>query len=445
MDTQAWICKWVDRHAKEFADLSQEIWSCAELSGQEYKSSQALCKMLEKHGFTIQLGVAKMQTAFSARYGENGPVIGFLGEYDALESLSQKAGSTVCEAVSETTSGHGCGHNLLGVGSLAAAVAVKEYLEQNHLPGSVVYYGCPSEEQGCGKMHMLEGDCFRELDAALTWHPLDRNEVDGTSSLASLCMEFCFNGRSAHAAFCPEQGRNALHAVELMNIAVNFMREHITSDVRIHYVISNSGGTATNVIQSSASVIYEVRAPREEQIQELSKRIIKSAEGAALMTETQMTFSYGDHYMNFIPNNTINQVVWEKFQIVGAPDFTPEETELARSLRDTVCPGSLDEMPFDLSLTPYRGIGGYLAASTDVGNVSHLVPAIQLYTVCCAKGTPTHSWQMVSQAGSSIGQKGMLTAAKVLALAGAELLQNPEILHKAKLEHAQCKAAGTAE
>ena len=435
MNTPNWVCEWIDNHSSEIWDLSLKIWQYAELSGQEQNSSRALCEALKHYGFSVQENLAGIQTAFSARYGEGEPTIGFLGEYDALESLSQKAGSCVCETTPETTSGHGCGHNLLGCGSLAAAVAVKEYMESAGIPGSVVYYGCPSEEQGCGKMHMMEGGCFRELDAALTWHPMDRNEVDGTSSLASLCMEFNFEGKSAHAAFCPEQGRSALHAVELMNIAVNFMREHVISDARIHYAIRESGGTATNVIQSKASVIYEVRAPKEEQIQEISERIIKAARGAALMTETEMNFSYGDHYMNFISNDTINRVAWENLKAVGSPDFTKDEIGLAASLYKTCHAKGETADPIDRTILPYQGLNGCLPVSTDVGNVSHIVPTIQLYTACCAKGTPNHSWQMVSQAGSSIGKKGMLTASKVLALTALELLENPEVLRSAKAEH----------
>lgn len=435
MNTPNWVCDWIEDHSSELWELSLKIWEYAELSGQEQNSSRVLREALKYYGFSVEENLAEMQTAFSARYGEGTPVIGFLGEYDALESLSQKAGSCVCEANAGTTSGHGCGHNLLGCGSLAAAIAVKEYMVSAGIPGSVVYYGCPAEEQGCGKMHMMEGGCFRELDAALTWHPMDRNEVDGTSSLASLCMEFSFEGKSAHAAFCPEQGRSALHAVELMNIAVNFMREHVISDARIHYAIAESGGTATNVIQSKASVIYEVRAPKEEQIQEISERIIKAAKGAALMTETEMDFSYGDHYMNFISNNTINQVVWKNLNAVGCPDYTEDEIKLASALYQSCHTKGSAADPIDRTILPYQGLRGCLPVSTDVGNVSHVVPTIQLYTACCAKGTPNHSWQMVSQAGSTIGEKGMLTASKVLALTALELLEKPELLTDAKTEH----------
>lgn len=432
MDVQNWVSDWIDAHEKELRLLSREIWSYAELSGQEFQSSQALCQKLEEYGFTVVRGLGRLSTAFSASYGSGAPVIGFLGEFDALEALSQKADCAHQEAVENCSSGHGCGHNLLGCGSLAAAIAAKEFMVQHHLPGRIVYYGCPAEEFGCGKMHIADAGCFQELDAALTWHPMDHNEVDGQSSLATQCMEFHFTGRAAHAAACPQDGRNALHAAELLNIAANFMRESLIPEARLHYAMTNAGGAAINVIQASASVAYEIRAPRQAQLQEICSRLLRAAQGAEMMTDTQMRVTYGDQYLDFIPSHTLNCVLWEQLQKVGAPLFTASENMLAAELRQTFSTaGGGKQPPLCQELSPYQGVSGSRAVSTDVGNVSHIVPTVQLYTTCCALGTPGHSWQMVSQAGGGIGERGMLTAAKVLALTGVALLKQPELLKQA--------------
>lgn len=438
-----WIDGFTKRREEEFTGLSREIWNYAETGMEEVRSASILCRVLKENGFRVEKNLAGIQTAFVGSFGEGSPVIGFLGEFDALEGLSQKAGIAAKEPEKENGNGHGCGHNLLGCGSLAAAVAVKEYMEEHGLMGTVRYYGCPGEEEGCGKVHMAKAGCFLGLDAALTWHPMDFNGIEGRGSLADLCMSFHFTGKSAHASSCPHMGRSALDALELLNIASNFMREHIIPEARIHYAITDAGGTAPNVIPARASAAYEVRAPKREQAEELKDRLFRAARGAAMMTDTEVEMEDGNSYSDYIPNDCLNRIAWEQLQKVELPVYTEEERDLAARLRRTFSENARDvkdrkerwQEPIAGNLVSYEGTGGCLPVSTDVGDVSYLVPTVQLYTACCAAGTPGHSWQMVSQTGCSIGEKGMITAAKVLALTALRLFEKPELLQKAWEEH----------
>lgn len=449
-----WIEKWMEGRGEEFSRLSREIWNYAETGMEEICSSAALSKVLEENGFHMEKELAGIQTAFLGSFGEGKPVIGFLGEFDALEGMSQTAGVFREERIEGQKNGHGCGHNLLGCGALAAALAVKEYMEEHRLPGTVRYYGCPGEEEGCGKVLMAKAGCFEGLDAALTWHPMDFHGVEGRGSLADLCMSFHFTGKSAHASSCPHMGRSALDALELLNIACNFMREHIIPEARIHYAITDAGGFAPNVIPARASAAYEVRAPKRRQAKALKERLIRAAQGAAMMTDTKVEVTDGNSYSDFIPNDNLNRTAWEVLQTVTMPVYTKEERELAARLRRTFqdsrgaeeterenkgcareCTEKEREEAFNEKPVLYRGIGGYLPVSTDVGDVSYLVPTLQVYTVGCAAGTPGHSWQMVSQTGCSIGEKGMFLAAAVLSLTALRLFENPEILAEAWEEH----------
>lgn len=439
-----WIDGFMNRREEEFAGLSREIWNYAETGMEEKRSASALCQALKENGFRVEKNLAGIPTAFVGSCGEGSPVIGFLGEFDALEGLSQRAGIAEKEPEEGCGNGHGCGHNLLGCGSLAAAVAVKEYMEEHGLKGTVRYYGCPGEEEGCGKVHMAKAGCFLGLDAALTWHPMDFNGIEGKGSLADLCMRFHFTGKSAHASSCPHMGRSALDALELLNIASNFMREHIIPEARIHYAITDAGGTAPNVIPARASAAYEVRAPKREQAEELKERLIRAAQGAAMMTDTEVEVEDGNSYSDYIPNDCLNRIAWEQLQKVELPVYTEKERELAARLRLTFSENAGNggggqkerrQEPIAGNLVPYEGTGGCLPVSTDVGDVSYLVPTVQLYTACCASGTPGHSWQMVSQTGCSIGEKGMITAAKVLALTALRLFEKPELLKGAWEEH----------
>lgn len=438
-----WVESFIGHREKEFVRLSREIWGYAETGMEEKKSAFALCGILESNGFLVDKNTAGIPTAFVGSFGEGRPVIGFLGEFDALEGLSQRAGQSMEEPDEERENGHGCGHNLLGCGSLAAALAVREYMEEHGLSGTVRYYGCPGEEEGCGKVHMAKAGCFDDLDAALTWHPMDYTGIEGRGSLADLCMSVQFTGKSAHASSCPHMGRSALDALELLNIACNFMREHMIPEARLHYAITDAGGSAPNVVPAGASGSYEVRTPRREQAEELKKRLIRAAEGAAMMTDTQVTITDGNSYSNYVPNHYLNSIAWEVLKKVRSPVYTNEERELAARLRRTFTDspeGSADTgTEFSEEPIPYQGLGGCLMASTDVGDVSLLVPSMQLYTTCCAAGTPGHSWQMVSQTGCSIGEKGMITAANVLALTALELIEKPELILRAWEEHEKNK------
>lgn len=444
-----WIDQWITAHEKYYRETGKRIWEYAETGLEEQRSASELCRILEENGFAVETGLAGIKTAFSGTYGSGRPIIGIIGEFDALEGLSQEAGCLSERKSEMTENGHGCGHNLLGTGSLAAASAVKEYMEQRGLFGTVKYFGCPGEEKGCGKTRMMQKGCFEDLDAILAWHPSDGCEVEGKSSLADLCVTFHFTGRSAHASSCPHMGRSALDAVELLNVGCNYMREHIVPEARIHYAITDAGGSAPNVIPASASVTYEARAPRLYQAIELRERICKAAEGAALMTETQVEISFGDGYSDYIPNDILNRVVYEKMREIGAPDFSEEEREFAERIRSTFVDGktsengqSLKEAPLSTEILPYNGVSGCLPVSTDLGDASYAAPAAEFYMACCAKGTPGHSWQMVSQAGASIGGTGMLAAARVLAMTAAELLENPAIVEAAKAQHRHAVSGG---
>lgn len=429
-----WIKDWIKIKEEKYRTVSRRLWQLAETGMEEVGSSALLCKVLEEEGFKVTRNLAGIPTAFQGSFGQGKPVIGILGEFDALEGLSQAAGKAKQKSCKEMKNGHGCGHNLLGAGSLAAAAAVKHYLETQKLPGTIRYYGCPGEEKGCGKVHMSAAGCFDDLDAALTWHPMDYNAIEGRGSLADLCMKFYFTGTSAHAASCPHKGRSALDAAELLNIAANFMREHIIPEARIHYAFTEAGGTAPNIIPDKVSILYEVRAPKRSQAEELQQRLIRAAKGAALMTDTKVKTVFMDGYSDYIPNDCLNRIAYKKLCEVGYPVFSDRERDFASEIRktyETVTGGAaLNE-----ELQPYEGLGGCLSASTDVGDVSYKVPTVQLYISCCASGTPGHSWQMVSQTGSSLGEAGMLTAAEVLALTAIELMEKPDILRQAWREH----------
>lgn len=433
-----WIKKWMQENGEKFTAAGQQLWEYAETGLEERRSADLLCGILEQQGFQVEHGLAGIPTAFVGRFGSGRPSIAILGEFDALEGLSQKAGSLLPKKREGSENGHGCGHNLLGSGSLAAAAAVKEYMEANGLSGTVSYYGCPGEEFGCGKTYMAREGCFDQIDAALVWHPMDENLVEGKSSLADLCTVYRFAGKAAHASVCPHQGRSALDAAELLNIACNFLREHMIPEARIHYAFLDAGGTAPNVVPASASLLYEVRAPKLSQALELRERVIKAARGAALMTETELIIEHGDGYSDYIPNDALNRILDEKLMAAGGPDFTAADLEFAGEIRKTYTQTEEEQpeqSPLHTEIQPYRGIGGCIAASTDVGDVSYIVPTAQLYTACCAAGTPSHSWQMVSQTGNSIGMAGMIAAARVLALTAAELLENPEKLEAVRQEH----------
>lgn len=437
--------RYIDEKRSLITGISDSIWRYAEVGLREEKSAKCLADALEAEGFRVERGVAGMPTAFAATWGSGRPVIGFLGEYDALPGVSQDAVPTRKELERGGT-GHGCGHNLLGAGAFAAAIGLKHELEKRNLPGTVKYFGCPAEENFSGKAFMARDGLFNDCDTCLTWHAGSVNRVWTGSSLANNAVNVTFHGRTAHAAGDPYNGRSALDALQLMNMGVEFLREHMPPRARVHYVITNGGGQP-NVVPAVASAWYLVRAPRREEVDDLYARVIKCAEGAAMMTETRCEVELIKAIWNVLPNTTLETVLEESALRVGAPQFDEDDLAFAEEISKTFVPGQREaslrkeRLPAELFsqvlnnrwvLRPEEPSD--TEGSTDVGDVSWCCPTAQIRTACQALGTPGHSWQYAAQAGMSIGHKGMLAAGKILAEAGFELMTNPAVLAKAKEE-----------
>lgn len=441
--------------------VADQIWEYAELSLQEFRSAALYCEVLRQEGFAVEQGICGIETAFSAAYGSGRPVIGILAEYDALSGLSQAGGSAVQQELVPGGTGHGCGHNLLGAGALAAALGVKHYLQATGKPGTVVLYGCPGEEGGAAKAFMARENLWRGLDAALTWHPDECNEVATGSTNACIQVQYTFHGVAAHAAGCPERGRSALDAVELMNTGVQYLREHMDSRARIHYAITDAGGRSPNVVQAKASVLYMVRSDKVKKALELQARVDKIAEGAALMTETTCERKFIDGLAETIPNHALEAVLYRNFEQTGVPAYTQAETEFAEKIAASYdaaghLPGTGSEDSAyaaqvqtllhggamnDVLLPLYQG-EAFCPGSTDVGDVSWECPTAQLHVAAWPNGCPGHSWQNVSCAKSDTGRKAALYAGKVLCGAAIDLMESPEILQTAQAEFRQRTAAG---
>ena len=445
------------------AGVAARICEYAELSLQEFKSAELFCETLEKEGFQVEKGTCGIETAFAASYGEGRPYIGILAEYDALSGLSQEAGSTERKELNQGGNGHGCGHNLLGAGAFAAALGVKAYLEQNKISGTVILYGCPGEEGGAAKAFMAREGLWKKLDAALTWHPEDVNEVATGSSNSCIQVQYKFTGTASHAAGAPEMGRSALDAVELMNIGVQFLREHMSDKARIHYAITDAGGISPNVVQPRASVLYMIRSNHVAEAVELEKRVDKIAEGAALMTETTFSKKFIDGLADTVSNFALERVLFSNFRELGVPAYTEEENAYADALAETydhsAVPGVAAENDpkareevirmqkeyghaMNAFLTPLYQGEAFKAGSTDVGDVSWLTPTAQIHVAAWPNGCPGHSWQNVSCDGSEIGYKAALHAGKVLAAAAMDLLADPQLLKEAREEFEKRTASG---
>lgn len=446
------------------ADVADRIWSFAELSLQEEQSAALYCSVLESEGFTVERGICKIPTAFSASFGGGRPVIGILAEYDALSGLSQKGGGLIREELVPGGCGHGCGHNLLGAGALAAALGVKAYLKETGCPGTVVLYGCPGEEGGAAKAFMARDGLWRTLDAALTWHPEDANEVVTGSSNSCIQTQYTFTGVASHAAGAPDRGRSALDAVELMNIGVQFLREHMSSKARVHYAITDTGGRSPNVVQPRAAVLYMVRSNHVSEAVELQRRVDDIAQGAALMTGTTFEKKFIDGLADTVPCHTLETVLYRNFQELGVPAYTEEEHSYADALAGTY-PGSgltpgigakYDPAVAD-AVRALRAKGGHAMnefllplyqgeafspGSTDVGDVSWQTPTGQIHVAAWPNGCPGHSWQNVSCDRTSIGHKAAVHAGKVLAAAAIDLLETPELLETARAEQRRQTAEG---
>ena len=462
-DYQKNAIKYIDENADIFTGVSDAVWAKPELSLKEFESAKLYCDTLRKYGFEVTEGLAGVATAFCGRYGSGRPVIGILGEFDALSGLSQAAGCSEHKPLVEGAPGHGCGHNMLGAGALGAAFAVKDYLEKSGKPGTVIFYGCPGEEGGAGKAFMAREGMWRELDCALTWHPSDVNEVVTGTNNSSIQVLYKFHGVSAHAAGDPENGRSALDAVELMNTGVQYLREHMTSDCRVHYAIIDAGGVSPNVVQSEASVLYMVRANKVRDSVKLLARVDKIAQGAALMTETSFDRQFIDGTAELVPNYTLEELLYRIFNEVGLPEYSAEEKTLAEALRKTydvtTAPGIAAGFDADIAadvaertnglsdalcgfIMPEYHSTGFVAGSTDVGDVSWQTPAAQVHCVTFPFGAAGHSWQNVSSGGTSLGHKGLINAAKIIACAAIELMNNPETLQKARDEFARRTKSG---
>jgi aminobenzoyl-glutamate utilization protein B len=427
------ILQLVDEHAAHFSAISKTIWDYAELGYQEEKSSALLRRELEAAGFRVQSPVADEPTAFVATYGQGEPVIGILGEFDALPGLSQAATPDRSPVVANAP-GHGCGHNLLGSGAALAAVALKEYMERNHVAGTLRFYGTPAEEGGDGKVYLLRAGLFRDVDVVLQWHPASENIVANGGMLAMNSARFLFHGVAAHAAMAPERGRSALDAVMLMGTGVEFLREHVPSNSRIHYIISN-GGAAPNVVPETAELYLYARNPSLPVLGEVWNRILKIGQGAALMTETTLEVKDVGGTANVLPNDVLAKVAQRNLEEVGGFRYTAEEKHFAEELQKSLPAGGAGDLDSTALIQPLRRPDpNASAASTDVGDVSWNVPTIGFETATFVPGVVAHTWQAAASAGMSIGQKGMIVAAKALAATGADLFSDRQLILDAKTD-----------
>lgn len=439
-----------EQQAPRLIALSDRIWSLAELRYAERESARLHAEGLAEAGFRVQHELAGIPTAFAAEYGEGGPVIGLLGEYDALSGLNQESGALQCRPSVDSPglNGHGCGHHLLGAAAHLAALAVQQHLRAHGLPGRIRFYGCPAEEGGSGKTFMARAGAFDDLEAALTWHPASHSGVFDQSTLANIQASFVFRGRAAHAANAPHLGRSALDAVELMNVGVNYLREHMPPDARVHYAITDSGGLSPNVVQARAEVLYLVRAVRNHEAAELYERVQNVARGAALMTGCELEIRFDKACSNLLLNSALNQVLYEEMRQLGPLPVGDDERGQAQRDHATLSENDVAEASRSLGSALrgqapalFDGVNDYdprrtglLYGSTDVADVSWITPTAQAFVACYAFGTPFHSWQMVSQGKSALAHVGMVRAAKALAATAIRMFEQPGLLDAARQE-----------
>ena len=462
--SKASLYAFLDGHAPYFEAIADEIWANPELSLKEHKAAALYCRKLRELGFTVTEKLGGIDTAFCGSYGSGKPVIGILGEFDALGGLSQKAGAAAHEPLIPGGAGHGCGHNLRGAGSLAAAAAVKAWLEESGASGTVIFFGCPGEEGGAGKAFLAREGLWRSLDAALSWHPGDANQTTTGRNNSSIQVLYSFTGIPAHAAGDPFNGRSALDAVELMNVGAQFLREHVTPDCRIHYAILDAGGVSPNVVQAKADVLYMTRAKRVRDNVALVKRVDDLARGAALMTGTAFTRTFVDGTAELVPNHTLEKALHANLSALGAPAYSEEETALAAALKETYPGSGIDgiigarqdalvrktvralsddgKKPLFDFIAPFWSGDAFSPGSTDVGDVSWQTPTAQIETVCWPAGVPGHSWQIVACGKSGFAHKGMLLAAKTLAATAYDLFTDEALLAAAKAEFAERSESG---
>lgn len=423
--------EWISGNQNVLTDISDKIWDYAETALREYRSSELMQNVLKSGGFTVEAGLSGMPTAFRAVWGSGKPVIGYLGEFDALPGLSQQAVPE--RAVADgRSSGHGCGHNLLGTATLGAALALKSELEAAGLPGTVVFLGCPAEETMTGKLFMTRDGCFDGADAVFSWHPGDVNKVFEQTFLAMNTASFTFTGVTSHAAMAPELGRSALDAVELMNVGANYLREHVPSDVRFHYSVTDGGGQP-NIVPGHAQSLYYVRAAKRETVDAVFARIVRIAEGAAMMTDTTVDVKILTGCWHTLNNNALIHLLHECMLAVVKPEWNRAELDFAQKLAVSPHSGGCDcRVYLDSEVAPLKGGEQVLHGSTDVADVSWVTPVGQIMTCCAPVGSRWHSWQFAASAGMSIGHKGMLYAAGVLACAGSRLAREPALLENVR-------------
>jgi len=452
------VIRWLEENEAPFIKMADEIWATPELSWKEFKSSKIQADYLEEKGFTITWDVGGINTAFVAEWGEGKPILGFIGEYDALPGLSQKI-QTTKEVIEEDGPGHGCGHNLLGTGAVAGAAAVQKWMQANNVSGIVRYYGCPAEEKGAGKVFMARTGAFDDLDAALNFHPHNLNMPMKGVAVGVVSIFYRFFGRSSHAGGTPHEGRSALDAVELMNVGVNYLREHVKDDVRIHYIITE-GGKAPNIVPEEAEVYYFIRAAKPDYLAEIVERVRKVAEGAAMMTETRVEIIPEGGCSPVLSNHYLADLQYQAMESIGPIVFNQEEIDFAQTINDAYPGTNADYVEYGIehyklspkmaaSLNEFRDqplIGKNFPAldegiietgSTDVGDLSLKVPISMLSTACWPTGVPGHSWGNVACSGMSIGHKGMMHAAKIMALTAMKLYSSSEHLIKIKAEFEQ--------
>jgi aminobenzoyl-glutamate utilization protein B len=445
MDNRSYIWRGVDAIKERFTDLSDRVWGTPEVCYTEARSCAEHLAELRHQGFRITEKVAGIPTAVMGEWGEGGPVIAFLGEYDALPGLSQEADVAEPRPLQAGGHGHGCGHNLLGSAALLAATAVKDWLATHNVPGRVRYYGCPAEEGGAAKAFMVRSGAFDDVAVAITWHPSSFWEVVVTPSLANTRADFAFTGRTSHAAASPHLGRSALDAVELMNVGVNYMREHMPSDARIHYAVLDTGGIAPNVVQAHARVRYSIRARDLPGMNELVQRVHKVAQGAALMTETKVEMRIISAVSNVLANTPLEQALHRVMEELGPPHFDEADKDFATKIRATLTDKDIatvyhtigmdpTDRPLADFLVPLDARRNPLIGSTDVGDVSWVVPTVQVHAPTIAIGTPLHTWQVVAQGKSPAAHKAMVQAAKAMAGLGVRALTEPDLIAAAKAD-----------
>ncbi len=441
------IWRLVDAKKDDFEGLSDRIWGMPELCYGEFRSCAEHTAMLQQQGFRVTQNVAGIPTAVMGEAGEDGPVIAILGEYDALPGLSQEAGVAEPQPLPGDGYGHGCGHNLLGSASMLAATAVKDYLAAHGIKGRVRYYGCPAEEGGAAKGFMARAGAFSDVDVAISWHPAAFSGVNEAVSLANTRIDFTFHGRASHAAAAPHLGRSALDAVELMNVGVNYMREHMPSDARVHYALLDAGGIAPNVVQARAKVRYLIRARELPELTRLIERVRKIAEGAALMTETRMESQVVSAVSNLLANTPLEKAMQDSLQRLGPPPFDDADRAFAAKIQATLTDEDIEAAYKRVGLPMQHGVSlcdqivpldaksAPMMGSTDVGDVSWVVPTVQARGATYAIGTPGHSWQLTAQGKMPAAHKGLVHVAKVMAGTAVDVIRDEVLLARAKADH----------